>query len=158
MDRFSTIQETAFNPRESILMTSSEQERIRDDFIKGEINLPPEDFEGNAKILKYSPHQVEVVTRGNDSCFLVLADNYYPGWKVQVNGIEKSILRVNYNLRGVILPRGENKVRFSFNPLSFKIGASISLLTLCAVAAFFFMQRRFYNSQNRMPIQQCDKD
>ena len=141
-----TMQEVAFNPRESILITSGEHERIRDDFIVGEANLPPDAFEGKAKILKYSPNQVEIKTIGNDSSFLVLADNYYPGWQVYVNGIKKNIVRVNYNLRGVIVPRGANKVKFSFNPLSFKIGASISLLTLVIIGVFFLIQRRFCNS------------
>ncbi len=100
------------------------------------------DFKESAKFLKYKSKQVEIKTECNDSSFLVLADNYYPGWKVSVNGSEKNVLRVNYNLRGVILPKGEDKVRFSYEPLSFKIGASVSFLNMFFIIAFFLMQRR----------------
>jgi len=137
-----TIQEIDFNLQESILITNREYKRAQDDFLKGQENIPLGDFKGNAKILKYTANLVEIETEGNDSSFLVLADNYYPGWKVYVNGIKKNILRVNYNLRGVIVPRGKNKVQFIFDPLSFKMGASISFLTLLIIVTFFIMQRR----------------
>jgi len=136
------LQEVNFNPRESILITEGEYEKARNDFIKGEEGLSIDVFSGKVKTLKYSPNQVEMETEGNDSSYLVLADNYYPGWKVYVNGNEKNILRVNYNLRGVILPRGENRVQFSYVPLSFKIGVSISLLTLLSIITFFLIRRR----------------
>ena len=137
-----TIQEVNFNPKKSILITKGEYEKAQKDFIGNEKNVPVESFKGEVKILKYLANCVEITTDGNDSSFLVLADNYYPGWKVSVNGSEKNILRVNYNLRGVILPRGENRVQFSFEPLSFKIGAAISLLTLLSIIAFFLMRKR----------------
>ena len=133
------MQEVNFNPRESILITKREYEKGHSDFPKEE-DLPVNTFRGKVKILKYSNNCVEIETEGNDSCYLVLADNYYPGWKVYVNGKKKNILRVNYNLRGVILSRGNNKVLFSFDPLSFKIGASITLLTLLSITAFFLIR------------------
>jgi len=138
-----TIQEVNFNPKKSILITQGEYKKAQNDFIGNEKHVPVESFKGEVKILKYLANCVEITTDGNDSSFLVLADNYYPGWKVSVNGIEKNIIRVNYNLRGVILPRGENKVQFSFEPLSFKIGATVSLLTLLSIIAFFVMRKRF---------------
>ena len=42
--------------------------------------------------------------------YLVLTENYYSGWRVYVNGSEKNIIRVNYNLRGVVVPQGESMV------------------------------------------------
>ncbi|MBW1855460.1 MAG: YfhO family protein, partial [Deltaproteobacteria bacterium] len=123
-----TIQEVNFNPKKSILITQGEYKKAQNDFIGNEKHVPVERFKGEVINLKYLANSVEITTDGNDSSFLVLADNYYPGWKVSVNGNEKNILRVNYNLRGVILPRGENRVQFSFEPLSFKIGAAVSLL------------------------------
>lgn len=135
------IQEIKFNPRNSILITKAEYKKASIDF-PGEENLSVDSFRGKVKILKYSTNYVEIEAEGNDLGFLVLADNYYPGWKVYVDDLEKNILRVNYNLRGVILPRGKNKVQFSFDPVSFKIGATISLLTLLSITAFFLIRRR----------------
>ena len=57
-------------------------------------------------------------------------------------GSEKDVLRVNYNLRRVIMPRGKSKVLFIFNPLSFRIRAAISLLTFLSIICFFLIERR----------------
>jgi hypothetical protein len=135
------IQEVNFNPRESILLTREEYEKARIDFID-EASLSLDSFKGEVKILKYSPNHVDIETVGNDSSFLVLADNFYPGWKVYVNGSNKNILRVNYNLRGVVVPPGKNSVSFRFAPLSFKIGGLIAFLTLLGIGAFFVVEKR----------------
>lgn len=130
-----------FNPRESLLITRGEYEKVENDSPK-ENGVLPNNFKGNVKILKYSPNQVEIETNGNDSGFLVLADNFYPGWDVYVNGREETVLRVNYNLRGVAVPRGKNRVTFTFDPASFKIGFAITLFTLSGIIAFFVRVRR----------------
>ena len=132
------IEKVHFNPWESVLITRGEYEKVENDSHK-ENGLLPNNFKGKVKILKYFPNQVEIETNGNDSGFLVLADNFYPGWEVYVNGREETVLRVNYNLRGVALPRGKNKVTFRFDPMSFKIGASITLCTLLASILFLLL-------------------
>lgn len=79
-------------------------------------------------IVKYSPDEVilKVDTKGG---LLVLSDLYYPGWKVKVNGKEEKIIKTFGVLRGVLLREGRNEVVFYYRPLSFYIGALISLLT-----------------------------
>lgn len=73
---------------------------------------------------------------------LVLTDSFYPGWKVMVGGQEREILRVDYNLRGVVIPAGKHLVEFIYDPLSFKFGLIVSLLTASGLLAFGFF--RFY--------------
>ena len=64
---------------------------------------------------------------------LVLADQFYPGWQVSVDGRPAPLLRVDYLLRGVQLAAGEHEVRFAFRPESFRIGAAVSLTALGAL-------------------------
>ena len=52
--------------------------------------------------------ELEVTTKG--STFLVLSDNWFPGWRSQVNGTEVDILRVNHSLRGIPLQAGKHSV------------------------------------------------
>ena len=129
-----------FDARESILITRGEYEKVVNNInkVKG---LSPDNYKGDAKILKYSLNNVEIETSGNDSSFLVLADNYYPGWKVFLDGSRTDILKVNYNLRGVIIPSGKHTVQFSFDPLSLKLGAAISLFTVL-ISIVFLMRKR----------------
>jgi uncharacterized membrane protein YfhO len=125
------MQKQGFDPRTSVLLTRQEYRKIGEG-VAGE-RRPHGAHPAELKILKYSPNRVEIETIGNDKGFLVLADNYYPGWKVSVNGIRRNILKVNYNLRGVFLPPGNSTVTFIFDPLSFKIGAVITGCTFLGV-------------------------
>jgi uncharacterized membrane protein YfhO len=134
------MQEPTFDPKASVLLTREEYHKIGEG-AAGE-RLSQGGAATEVKILKYFPNQVEIETIGNDKGFLILSDNYYPGWKVRVNGKEKSILRVYYNLRGVYLPAGNNEVTFTFDPLSFKIGAVVSGSAFLGVLIFVLSGRK----------------
>jgi len=82
-------------------------------------------------IASYESNEVIIEVNVKDEPkFLVLADNYYPGWQVEVDGEKERLYRANFILKSVFLPPGEHTVRFYYNPVSFKIGSIISLLTL----------------------------
>jgi uncharacterized membrane protein YfhO len=73
---------------------------------------------------------------------LVLGDTWYPGWKVFVDGRESKLYRANYVMRGVSLPGGRHRVEFRYQPVSIRIGALISLLTLGGAAFLLAWRRR----------------
>jgi hypothetical protein len=98
-----------------------------------------------SKIVRYDNHVVTIQTSANDQGILVLADSYYPGWKAYVDGKETPILRANHFFRAVALPEGAHVVEFKYDPLSFKIGAWISVLTiisLLAITLFVYVRGR----------------
>jgi len=90
-------------------------------------------FRGRAAIVKYGNSYVAVRAFLNNPGVLVLADSFYPGWQVSVDGNESKILRANFFFRAVSLPAGEHLVEFRYRPASFTIGLAISLATLCGV-------------------------
>jgi hypothetical protein len=92
------------------------------------------------QIVTYKPSEViiEAVIL-NKPKVLVLADIYYPGWEAHVNGKKTTIYKANFCLRAVYLAPGKHRVRFSYNPLSFKIGLSISLATLVVLLITLFV-------------------
>jgi hypothetical protein len=90
---------------------------------------PNTSFHGSAAIKNYRNNRVEIDARLSDPGILVLTDAFYPGWKVFVGGREQSILRANYLFRGVELPAGNHRVEFIYQPVSFKLGLTISLFT-----------------------------
>ena len=79
--------------------------------------------------------RVEVRTSSETAGILVLSENYFPGWRVYVDGQAAELLRVNYDLRGVSLPQGEHAVSFVYRPASVVIGLVVSLLTLAVLLA-----------------------
>jgi hypothetical protein len=78
---------------------------------------------------EYSPNAVNIEVTLDLDGYLVLSDTYYPGWRAYVDGEEKEVLRANYAFRAVPLKSGQHTVLFKYDPLSFKMGLAISLVT-----------------------------
>jgi len=97
------------------------------------------------RIVAEAPTALEIETRSETPAFLVASDIFYPGWKATLDGEEVPIQRTNYVLRGIELPPGRHRVRFSYEPLSVIAGGAISLavaLALVGVAAGRLVSRR----------------
>jgi uncharacterized membrane protein YfhO len=58
----------------------------------------------------------------------------YPGWKAKVDGRSTPVETADYVLRGVRLRPGSHRVEFEFDPASFRIGWSVSLVAAVALA------------------------
>jgi hypothetical protein len=59
----------------------------------------------------------------------------------RANGREEKIYRANYNFRAIPLKAGEYEVKFIYDPISFKIGALVSLLSLVGIVVYFVKRR-----------------
>lgn len=68
---------------------------------------------GTATIKEYTPNNVTIETENGGEGFLVFTDSYYPTWHAYIDGKEVSILRTDYNFRGVVVPQGKHTVQFS---------------------------------------------
>ena len=87
--------------------------------------------------------------------FLVLADNWAPGWvayTVRDGESEEQVLpvlRADGTVRAVQLPAGAQTVRFKYSPTSFKIGLFISFMAGVALLllAVLWAWLRFYSPQ-----------
>ena len=91
-----------------------------------------------AEILKLAETQVKIQTQSAAPTFLILSDVNYPGWKATIDGQSTKIYQTNYVQRGVQVPAGEHVIQYRFDPLSFKLGAVITLLScLCGVYWLF---------------------
>lgn len=96
--------------------------------------LSGEENPGEAKVLSHEPNRVEIEVEARVPSVLVLSENHYPGWRASVDGRETEIMRVNYNMRGVALGAGRQRVSFYYSPRSVWAGALISTLTLAGLA------------------------
>ena len=70
--------------------------------------------------------------------FLVVADQDFPGWHATVNGAPAEIVRADYVFRAVELPAGTSEVDFRYAPITVRIGAWVSGLTMVGLAAAAF--------------------
>ena len=81
-------------------------------------------------IVSYDPERVVVETDGASAGWLVLADAWYPGWRVTVDGAPVEVARADVLFRAVPVAAGKHRVEFVFAPVSLWMGAGISLMTL----------------------------
>ena len=103
-------------------------------------------------ITAYGNDEIKLVADMKAPGFLIMSEINYPGWQVFVDGAKKNIHTGNYLFRAVPLDTGRHEIRFIFSPLSFKIGAAISVISLIGIIAFFFLIRQ------KWPIQKEGTD
>jgi hypothetical protein len=89
-------------------------------------------------ISHYQPNLVEVSLPDEAVGILVLNDCFYPGWTATVDGCPAKIYRVNGTFRGVFIKRENKRVVFHYNPLSFKVGLLITLISLVVIGPVVF--------------------
>jgi uncharacterized membrane protein YfhO len=73
---------------------------------------------------------------GRRGGYLVVDDGWFPGWTATVDGRETPVLRADYLLRAVHLPPGRHLVRLVYAPLTYLLGATITLATVLALLVF----------------------
>jgi Bacterial membrane protein YfhO len=83
--------------------------------------------------------------RSSTPGWLVMADMYYPGWRVTVNGRDARLLRANYALRAVAVPSGASHLVLTYRPPGFVAGLVVSvvvLLALLVLLVWWLLSRR----------------
>jgi len=85
-------------------------------------------------VRSHEPTRVVIEAAVQQPGVLVVADVFYPGWQARVDGQRVEILRANRMMRGIGLLPGRHVVEFVYDPMSFRIGLMVSLVSLGAVA------------------------
>ena len=85
---------------------------------------------GKVAVEKYAPWQMDLSTSQAKAGELFVSETYYPGWRATLDGREIKIEPSHKIFRQVKVPAGEHKVKFIYDPWSFKLGLAISLLTI----------------------------
>jgi len=118
---------------------------FEDKFFKKNLGLPllsqhiPVEFDsqaatGTATIETYTPTDISIRSNTQGNQLLVLTDTFYPGWIATVDGNTTPIYKTNFAFRSIVVPGGNHLIRFSFDPLSFRIGMVLSCISLIVSA------------------------
>jgi hypothetical protein len=102
-------------------------------------DLPIGSEKSEVRIVAYEPQRVQMETSNPTRGLLVTTDPYYPGWVASIDGLRTSVIRVNYGFRGVIVPPGRHRVEFRYRPLTFRVGAIISMSALVIAALILLL-------------------
>ncbi len=91
-----------------------------------------------ARIAEEHPERLAADVTSGTAGILVLADLWYPGWSVEVDGHPAPLLRADGCLRAVALPAGAHRAVFRYRPWSFYAGAAVSIAALGMLALLLF--------------------
>lgn len=127
-----------FNPRNSVLLEK--------DVLINKDNSYDKDF--SVEIKNYEENKIMLTTNTKTDKILVLSDNYYPGWKALIDGIETTIYRANYSFRALVIPKGNHSILFSYEPNSLKYGVIISGFFLVIYFLLFFLWPKICGNKN----------
>jgi hypothetical protein len=94
-----------------------------------------------AVIVVDEPERVEIDARVASPGLLVLADTFFPGWHVTVDGAPADILRVAHAFRGVAVAPGRHRIVFRYAPRSVWLGGAVSLAAALVIAALVLPRR-----------------
>jgi hypothetical protein len=98
---------------------------------------------GTATVRNRTPNRVEIGVEATESCFLVLADAFFPGWVARVDDAPVEVFPAYHLFRGIVVPEGAHSVTFEYQPRSFRIGFWISTLVLgaCTLVSMVMVRR-----------------
>lgn len=135
------ILDLIFNPKTNLLNTVILEEKPAEFTNSGSFTeLAKPLSNSTASIVSYKPEEIIINAKTNIPQILFLSDNYYPGWKAYVDNKETKIYRTNYTFRSIYLPKGNHLVKFTYQPTSFKVGFTISLLSVTTILFIVFFE------------------
>ncbi len=85
------------------------------------------------------PNKVELAVDAPEGGWLVLADTWFPGWVVELDGQATESFPANGVMRSVWIPAGQHTVVFRYRPTTVPVGLA---LTVFGLAAFAYLRRK----------------
>lgn len=101
------------------------------------------DSSATLTLTKFDNDTLIYETGGSKPRFAVFSEIYYPkGWNAYIDGKKTDYVNANYVLRGLLLPAGQHRIEFIFEPESVKTGNTLMyvssiLITLVVLVGFF---------------------
>ena len=122
-----TVMDARFDSRRAAIVDTSEQIQT------AQLTAIPEPSTVQAKTTRYESGAINVELSApvqNSGSMLVVSENFYPGWRANVDGNDVGVVRANYNLIGVPLPAGARKVELRFVDPSYGTGKIVTLAAI----------------------------
>ncbi len=84
---------------------------------------------GSINLIDYQPNELTYKSSNSGDGLAVFSEIYYPkGWSATIDGSPVDILRADYVLRALQIPKGDHEIVFKFVPASYFVGNKIVLV------------------------------
>lgn len=121
-----------FNPKDTAII--EEKDKIAD------LTNLEHDSAANISLLKNNNDDILYTATTSKKQLAVFSEIYYNlGWKAYIDNKESPIVKVNYVLRGLVIPAGKHEIKFEFRPSSIDISkkaSGIASIILWALLVF----------------------
>lgn len=88
------------------------------------------DSTATIELFSYKPNHLVYEASTDTPQLAVFSEVYYPkGWNAYLNGKPAEYFRADYVLRAMVIPPGNNKIEFKFEPKVIQTGSVISLVS-----------------------------
>jgi uncharacterized membrane protein YfhO len=57
-----------------------------------------------------------------------IGNTYHPGWKAYIDGEKTEVYKANHGYLGIVVPKGNHKIKLEFAPESFFISKNLALI------------------------------
>ena len=125
---------------------------------RAEIKQSPEpDSSAFIKLKENLNDKIDYTFQSKTPQFAVISEVYYPlGWDAYVDGKKADYVKTDYVLRGMYLPAGNHEIEFRFEPKSFTIGRTITIIAsiivfLVMILAVVLYLKKKQGSQGEEP-------
>ncbi len=115
------------------------------------VNLPTQ-CRGMVQITNEIPTRIRISAQMETPGLIVLADNWDKGWRAFWNDRPMPVLRVDYTIRGVVVPAGTGTLEFIYQPASVVLGlwlAGLAAIALLGWVAFIRLRSQQKPSPNQ---------
>ena len=149
-----------------IVTTANQEIKALDSLNTKQMAVISEDFKDNLADLtfkkdttatitltSYKANELIYSTKAISNQLAVFSDMYYKdGWKATIDGVEAPVLRANYVLKALVIPKGEHQIVFKFEPIVIKKGNTITLISyafliLIPIGWFFIEKKKEKNAK-----------
>lgn len=86
--------------------------------------------------LENKPEVIKLISESEQPGFLLLTNNFYPGWTAFVDSKKTKIYRADFTFVAVEMPEGKHLIEFHYQPQLFIYGGLISLFSWANLCLF----------------------
>ena len=91
---------------------------------------------------KYDSGKIILSTNSTKDGILFISNVYFPGWKASIDNNQTEIIKADATFQSIVVPKGEHKIEFIYDPKSFKIGKLVTISIFVTLILFYYYEKR----------------
>lgn len=96
---------------------------------------------GSIQLTSYKPNHLTYQSNSTSEQLAVFSEMWYgpnKGWQAYIDGKPAEHIRANYALRAMRIPSGQHTIEFKFDPKTYRVGETITLIFSLIIFLSFF--------------------